>query len=128
MGRFKNMIASLLPVFWLAALMHGPWEASAFSWLNDACGSSSLTGIIAPLSGHSCCAADECVRCEVRRISGDRIQIAQPRFEPVSTENPLPLRRLTPVIPLAGEAFLLQQRWQFVWRTADFPRAPSFLA
>ena len=128
MGRFNNMIATLLPAFWLVALMHGPWESSAFSWLDDGCAACSSTGNVAPLSGHSCSSPDDYVRCEVRRISGDRIQVAQPRFEPVSTDDPLPLVRLIPVIPLTGGALLLQQRWQFVWRTADSPRAPSSLA
>jgi hypothetical protein len=127
-GRIKKIIAPLLPVFWLAALMHGPWESSAFDWLDNGCASCNAAGNMAPLSGHSCSASDDYIRCEVRRISGDRMQAAPPRFEPVATDNPLPLRRLTPAIPLTGEAFLLQQRWQFVWRTADFPRAPSFLA
>ena len=127
MGRLETIIASLLPVLWLVALVHCPLESPAFSLPDDCCAPSNSTGDAAPVPGHSCCSPDEYVRCQWRRSGGERVQVAPRRLEPVSTDHPVLLRSFTPAIPLAGDAFLLQQRWQFVWRTADAPRAPSFL-
>lgn len=127
MGRLKTIVASLLPVLWLVALVHCPLESSAFSLPDDCCAPGNSTGDAAPVPENSCCSPDEYVRCPLRRSGGERVQVAPRRLEPVSNDHPVPLRSFTPAIPLAGDAFLLQQRWQFVWRTADPPRAPSFL-
>lgn len=125
MGRLKTIVASLLPVLWLVALVHCPLESVAFSLPDDRCAPSNSTEDAAPVPGPSCCSPDEYIRCQLRRSGGERVQVAPRRLEPVSTDHPVPLRSFTPAIPLAGDAFLLQQRWHFVWRTADPPRAPS---
>ena len=125
-SRLKTIVASLLPVLWLVTLGYCPLESAAFSVTDGCCAPISSTGDAAPVPGHSCC-SHEYVRCQLRRSGGEHAQVAPRRLEPVSTDNPIPLRSFTPAIPLAGDAFLLQQRWQFVWRTADAPRAPSFL-
>jgi hypothetical protein len=127
MGRLKTIIASLLPALWLVTLVQCPLESPAFSFPSNCGAPGNSTGESAPVPGHSCYSADEYVRCHWRRGGGERAQVATRRLEPVSTDHPVSLRSFTPAIPLAGDAFLLQQRWQFVWRTADSPRAPSFL-
>jgi hypothetical protein len=126
MGRLKKMITVLLPMFWLVTFVYSPFESLACAWPAE-CASSSA-GDAAPQSGDSCCASDDQFRCELRRIGVVRIQAEQPRLGLFSNDQPIPSPSLTPAIPPTGEAFLLQQRWQFVWRTADSPRAPSFLA
>jgi hypothetical protein len=126
MGRLKTIVASLLPVLWLAALVQCPLESLAFSLPANCCASSNPTGDAAPVPEPLCCYEDN-VRCQLRRSGGERVQVALRRLEPVFTGNPLPLRIITPAIPAADGALLLQQRWQFVWRTADPPRAPAFL-
>jgi hypothetical protein len=128
MGRLKSIVASLLPVLWLAVLVHCPLESPAFSVPDDCCASCNSTGDATPVHEHSCCSPDDSVRCQLRRSGGARAQVSLRRLEPVRADNSIPLRSITRVIPTAGDAFLLQQRWQFVWRTADPPRAPSFLA
>lgn len=128
MGHFKQMIASLLPAFWLVALVHGPLESSAFASPNNGCIPCTSTEGASPLTEHSCCDLDQSARCKSRRHSIERQPVTLRNLEPVSDDWSILVRSFTPAIPLAGEAFLLQQRWQFLWRTADSPRAPSFLA
>jgi hypothetical protein len=62
----------------------------------------------------------------LRRGGVERGPAALRQFEPLAADQPALFRGITPAIPPAGDALLLQQRWQFVWRTADPPRAPSF--
>ena len=127
-GRTKKIIASLLPVLLLVVLAHGPVESSVFASPNNGCVPCGSAEGAAPLPENSCCLLDQIARCELRRQAVERLPVACRNLEPVSNHQPIPLRSFSPAIPLAGEACLLQQRWQFVWRTADSPRAPSFLA
>jgi hypothetical protein len=126
MGRLKKMIAVLLPVFWLVAFVSSPFESLACAWPAE-CASSSA-GDAATQSGDPCCSSNDQIRCEMRRNGLVRIQTEQPRLGLFSNDQALPSHSFASAIPLTGEAFLLQQRWQFVWRTADSPRAPSSLA
>lgn len=125
MGQFKKMIAVLLPFFWLAALVSGPFETLACAQPAE-CANSSSPGHTQ--SCHTCCSANDPIRCELRRDGVVRIQVEQPRMGLFFQDQPIPATRFGSAIPPTGEAFLLQQRWQFIWRTADFPRAPSSLA
>ena len=126
MGRLNKMIAILLPVFWLVTLVSCPFESLACAWPAE-CASSS-TGDAAPQAGDPCCSSNDQIRCDMRRNGVVRVLAEQPRLGLFSNDQPIPPPSLTPAIPLTGAAFLLQQRWQFVWRTADSPRAPSSLA
>ena len=126
MGRLKKMITVLLPVFWLVTFVSSPFASLACPWPAE-CASSS-TGDPAAQEGDPCCSSNDQIRCDLRRLGVVRVQAEQPRFGLFSNDQPIPLPSLTPAIPLTGKAFLLQQRWQFVWRTADSPRAPSSLA
>jgi hypothetical protein len=126
MGRLKKLIAVLLPVFLLVTFVYSPFASLACAWPAE-CASSS-TGEAATQAGDPCCSSNDQVRCDMRRNGVVRIQAEQPRLGLFSNDQPIPSPSLTPAIPLTGEAFLLQQRWQFVWRTADSPRAPSSLA
>ena len=124
MGRLKKMIAVLLPVFWLVTLVSGPFESLACVQPAE-CASRS--------TGHTqscepCCSANDPIRCELRRDGVVRLQAEQPRLGLVFNDQPIFATRFASAIHPTGEAFFLQQRWQFVWRTADFPRAPSSLA
>jgi len=126
MGRLRKMITVLLPVFWLVTFVSSPFESSACAWPAE-CASRS-TGVAADQAGDPCCSSNDQIRCDLRRNGVVRTQAEQPRLGLFFNAQPIPSPSLTPAIPLTGEAFLLQQRWQFVWRTADSPRAPSFLA
>src|SRR5664279_2270983 len=126
MGRLKKLVAVLLPVFWLVTFVSSPFASLACAWPAE-CACSS-TGYAAPQSDDQCCSSNDQVRCDIRRNGVVRNQIEQPRPGLFSNDQPIPPPSLTPAIPLTGGAFLLQQRWQFVWRTADSPRAPSSLA
>ena len=128
MGRIHKFIASLLTAFWLVTLVHGPLESLASASLNNGCIPCASTEDPSPLTEHSCSALDQNARCELRRNGIERVQVAFRSFAAVSPLKQIRQRSFAPLIPLAGEVFLLQQRWQFVWRTADSPRAPSFLA
>ena len=128
MGRTKKIIASLLPVFWLVALAHGPLQFSAFAQGNNESFPCCSAEGAAPLSENSGCVLDQNARCELRRHSIERPPVTLRNLEAVSDDQSNSVRSFALANPLAGEAFLLQQRWQFVWRTADSPRAPSFLA
>ncbi|MEI7807899.1 MAG: hypothetical protein WCJ07_05395 [Verrucomicrobiota bacterium] len=128
MGRFNKFIASLLTAFWLVTLVHGPLESLAFASPNNNCVPCTSTEGASPLTAHSCSALDQNARCELRRHAITRLPVAFRSLAAISPLQQIGQRRFAPVIPLVGEAFLLQQRWQFVWRTADSPRAPSFLA
>jgi len=126
MGRLRKMITVLLPVFWLVTFVSSPFESSTCAWPAE-CASCS-TGVTAAQAGDPCCSSNDQIRCDMRRNGAVRTQAEQPCLGLFSNDQPIPSPNLTPAIPLTGEAFLLQQRWQFVWRTADSPRAPSFLA
>ena len=128
MGRIHKFIASLLTAFWLVTLGHGPLESLAFASPNNDCIPCAATEGASPLTAHSCSTPDQNDRCELRRNGIERVQVAFRSLAAVSPLQQIRQRSFAPVIPLVGEAFLLQQRWQFVWRTADSPRAPSFLA
>jgi len=124
MGRLKNMIAARLQVFWLVALMSGPLALSASA--KDGCDNSCpLAGNAAPLSESPDGSSAEFIRCEVRRINLNHQPVTPPRLAPVGAGNQVLRHHFVPAIPLTGESILLQQRWQFVWRTAGTPRSPS---
>jgi len=126
MGRLKKLITVLLPVFLLVTFVYSPFASLACAWPAE-CASTS-TGDAAPQAGDPCCSSNDQIRCDMRRNGAVRIQAEQPRLVLFPINQPIPPPILTPAIPLTGAAFLLQQRWQFVWRTADSPRAPSLLA
>lgn len=121
MARLKMFIVSVLPLLWLVALGHCSMESPAGALPSNAAGQAARS------SETSCCSPVECVRCPLPRGGGERGLAAPKCLAPVSTDDLFTLCRFTPAIPPAGEAYLLQQRWQFVWRTADAPRPPSCL-
>jgi len=126
MGNLKKLITALLPVFLLVTFVYSPFASLGCAWPVEC--SSSSTGDAAPQAGDPCCSSNDQIRCDMRRNGVVRIQAEQPRLGLFSNDQPIPSTSLSPAIPLTGEAFLLQQRWQFIWRTADSPRAPSSLA
>jgi len=126
MGRVKKMITVLLPVFWLVTLVSGPCESLACTWPADCASGSTMDA--ATRSGDPCGSSNDQIHCNMRRNGVVRLQAEQPRPGVFSNDQPIPSPNLTSAIPLTGKAFLLQQRWQFVWRTADSPRAPSSFA
>jgi hypothetical protein len=126
-GRLKSIIVvSLLLALWLAGSVNCPLESPAFALPGNCCAAGNSTGGAAPIPENSCCPLDDGVRCQLRRSGGTRGQAAPQSLEPVSADISNPPGSISPAIRPAGDAFLLQQRWQFVWRTADPPRAPSF--
>jgi hypothetical protein len=127
MVRVKNFVASLLSAFLLVVLAHASLEPSACGWAAEGGAAGSLPDDSSPGSGLFCSATPVTIHRAVRRHGGGGAQ--SDRFlGPVSPGRPVSPRNLTSAIPPAGESLLLQQRWQFVWRTADSVRAPSFRA
>jgi hypothetical protein len=127
MGQLKKMFAVLLPVFWLVTFVACPFASSlACVWPADCASASSPAGDTQ--AGDPSCASDDLLRWDVRRHGVVRIPADQPPLGLFSTPPSIPVLRIAPEFPPTDQAFLLQQRWQFVWRTADSPRAPSFLA
>jgi hypothetical protein len=101
-----------------------------------------LVGVLheaAPISLHHCsghgnstpvqsgCAHDDYARCSSQRVFAGSVQHICMSRETITKEVPaFPHRVVSSKSPL-GEAFLLAQRWQFFWRAAAPPRAPSSL-
>jgi len=127
MGQLRKMLTVLLPVFWLVTFVACPFASTLACAGPIECASASCPAGNATQAGDQCGAADDMVRWDGRRQGMARIQAEQPRRELFSSPPATPTR-ITPAISPTNAAFLLQQRWQFVWRTADSPRAPSFLA
>ena len=128
MGRLKKMATVLLPVFWLVTFVFSPFASSLVcTWPTDCASASCPAGDEATQAGGQSCFADDLVRWDGRRQGMARIQAEQLRRDLFSSPPATP-PKITPAISPTDAAFLLQQRWQFVWRTADSPRAPSFLA
>ena len=126
----KQAVIVLLPVFWLVTLSYAPFESSACArpagW--TVAGLPAGDGDAAPLSDDPCCFSHDQLRHCARRHVWDRSDEKHPLAGLRSSDRPFSPIAVIAAVPPAGEAFSLQQRWQFIWRTAAPPRAPTFLA
>ncbi|HEV2693015.1 MAG TPA: hypothetical protein VG347_09000 [Verrucomicrobiae bacterium] len=130
MARIKKSVIALLPVFWLVTLSYAPFESTAAAAaLQHATASIAVDATAAaPESADLCYFPNDQIRHVLRRHlldRGEESQFTSGLLTAVRTSSsPVALT----AIPLPGEFFSLQQRWQFLWRTAAPPRAPTFLA
>ena len=119
----KAIFASFLQLVCLVGMMHFhllPAQVASLVLINSTEGR-------APTPLPSCCSHDEYACCQLRRGGGGCVQVASRRIEAFSKDVSVPPCTVVSSIPLAGDAFLLAQRWQFLERAAVPPRAPSFL-
>lgn len=122
MSRLKTIVALLLPALWLVALVHCVFEFPT-SPLADTCAMpSDAFEKSLSLTEHS--HLSECIRNRSRR-SEQKLETL-PQRAAVFPVAPFYFPcTFSLAKPLQGDAFLLQQRWHFVWRVADSPRKPS---
>jgi hypothetical protein len=128
MARLKKSINVLLPVFWLVTFSYASFESNACARSSERTVATCPIGDASPGSGDLCCYSHDQLRHLVRRYLLERGQEKQLAARLLAGDHPLSPPGSITAIPLTGGAFLLQQRWQFLWRTADSPRAPTFLA
>jgi hypothetical protein len=128
MHRRRAIIASLLPVWLLVTLLLCPLDPRGWVAPGFCCAALDTAEDTVPAPSKPCCSHDESARCQWRRNGGDRVEVAPNFLGPLATCVSISFGISAPVTPLAGDAFLLPQRWQFVWRTAAEPRAPAILS
>ena len=129
MVQLRKSIVVLLPVFWLATFGYGSFESLGCATLFQNIAASSPSGEAAPETGDPCCLAHDLFRSPTRMQTAVRnLEYQPPRIGFALSEHPSPPPVSILAHSLTGDSFLLQQRWQFLWRTADSPRAPSSLA
>jgi hypothetical protein len=124
----KSVIALLLPVILLAVLLHCTFELPGSARLNARVlvvqlGGESATGHESACSHH----LTESIRQSSRRVGGQNTPVKPLQLPKHNWHEILAFALRSPTQP-AGEAFLLQQRWQFLCDAADSPRAPSLIA
>ena len=127
MRRVKIMLVSLLLLPWLAVAGHGftraPVNSAAVQWHTSVAGSSAVQGQSGPRK--DACSPGKSAR-HVNRRAGFHSNL-----ERIATPWAVSGCRLSGLGPVrmcfngAETAFDLAKSWQFYWRTALEPRAPS---
>jgi hypothetical protein len=134
-NRRPSVVRRVKPVFvvfwialWLVGAMHCPLETLG-GLVNDNC---CLTSPAAPDDpegpAKSGCSYEESARRFISRTGNTTlvpVTIAKAGFPP--SMRPTTITVIEPTKP-GDEASFLPRSWQFRWRTALAPRAPSFLA
>jgi len=128
MARLKKSIVILLPVFWLVTLSYVSFESTASARPIACTAVSCPFGDATPESGDPCYLFNDQVRHTIRRLLLERTQEKPSHPGLLAGNRPSAPPAFLAPISLAGGAWMLQQRWQFVWRTADSPRAPCLHA
>ncbi|NOS68816.1 MAG: hypothetical protein HOP33_02695 [Verrucomicrobia bacterium] len=125
MRRLRNILMVLAAVLWLPLSAHCLLERiPAFQFL--ACNDDTDAGKTSDCDDTGCCPAEK----TLYRINQIRVSVPSPDLLPL-----LPVATVDTAIALSAEAVSaavagsppeLPQCWQFVFRTASPPRAPSF--
>ncbi|MDR3459865.1 MAG: hypothetical protein P4N60_20745 [Verrucomicrobiae bacterium] len=124
----KQAVVVLLPVVWLVTVGYVSFESSPGVRLAEPTEAGRSTSGAAPESGDICWFANDQTRHVARRLFPGRSQDKETPGGLVPTNRPSAPPQVIAAVPLAGPSSLLQQRWQFLWRTAASPRAPASLA
>jgi hypothetical protein len=127
MAGFKSILTSLLPVFWLMVLVLYPVASPGQFAPKLCCSPLSLEEATVPMPAKPCCWQYSEAQCQWLQSSSDRLEATSKLFESVASRTEIHLGSGLRASPTTDDAFLLPQRWQFVWRAAAQPRAPSLL-
>ena len=125
MRSFKSILVVLLAVIWLPATMHCGLETiPGLQFL--ACESETAEKSKSDCSDDDCCSVEK----SLYKTEQHRFANLLPEFQPLSLTSVFELASALPD-QASREAFAvvrpeLPKCWQFVFRTASPPRAPSF--
>lgn len=126
--RMKAIIASVLPILWLATLVHWPAdEAPVFPKTGISAWKQVPARLMATSVLNGDASHDDYARCQSRRVAGLRGQWHPGGHGPADLTTSISFK--TSVLPaqLADQTICLSCRWQFICGAAGFPRAPSLL-
>jgi hypothetical protein len=124
----KRIFAGVLAFMWLAGVMRCPLEAAGVFPNDYCCGASSSAPAEPAQSAKSECSYNLSARSHPLRPGGALLLPGPIIDADISTSIPSAENRGCLTVQPSVEVSVLAQCWQFLWRTATAPRAPSFLA
>jgi len=129
MPRLKSVLLVCWTALWLVGAMHCPLEALGVLTNDSCCWTAPATLNDPGGPAKSGCSYEELARQLIRRTGETAlatVTVAESGFLPLIMWR----TTITVIEPTKScdEASFLPQRWQFHWRTALAPRAPSPLA
>lgn len=122
----RRMFVGVLALIWLAGVTRCPLEAAGMFANDYCCGGSSSAAAKSSLPVTSDCSYDQSARL-LPRHGGDTLLLPNPiDGTEISPSIPAAANRGCSPVQIGVERSAIAQCWQFCFRAAMAPRAPSF--